>query len=129
MRPVKRQKNSTKCTKQLFAAILTATVIFSWSGCSKQEEEVVREVVRPVKLLTVEGSTSAVQRSYPGRVRASQRVDLAFQVAGPLIELPVNEGQSVDKGQLIARILPQHPVVPGCGFGLRQEPHLGHRFV
>jgi RND family efflux transporter MFP subunit len=30
-----------------------------------------------------------------------------FQVAGPLIELPVTEGQSVKKGAIIARILPR----------------------
>jgi RND family efflux transporter MFP subunit len=82
-------------------------LLFFWSGCSKQEEEVVREVVRPVKLLTIQGNTTATRRTFPGRVRASQRVDLAFQVAGPLIELPVVEGQNVNKGQLIARILPR----------------------
>jgi RND family efflux transporter MFP subunit len=31
-------------------------------------------------------------------------VDLAFQVEGPLVELPVNEGDRVSQGQLIARI-------------------------
>jgi multidrug efflux system membrane fusion protein len=34
-------------------------------------------------------------------------VDLAFQVGGPLIELPVEEGQEVKKGQLLARIDPK----------------------
>ena len=107
MRPVLRWKNSTKCIKQLLSAILAVALLFSWSGCSKQEEEVVREVVRPVKLLTIEGDTTSIRRTFPGRVRASQRVDLAFQVAGPLIELPVTEGQNVNKGQLLARILPR----------------------
>ncbi|MCD2452269.1 biotin/lipoyl-binding protein [Methylicorpusculum oleiharenae] len=43
----------------------------------------------------------------PGTVRASDRVDLAFQVSGPLIELPVKEGQPVKKGDLLARIDPR----------------------
>jgi RND family efflux transporter MFP subunit len=107
MKPVMRRKNSAKCIKQLLVAILAVGLLFSWSGCSKQEEEVVREVVRPVKLLAIEGGTTAARRTFPGRVRAAQRVDLAFQVAGPLIKLPVNEGQSVKRGQLIARILPR----------------------
>ena len=81
---------------------------FSVSGCGKKKEAVeVKEVARPVKLLTVEGKSSGKEVKYPGRVRASQRVDLAFQVAGPLIELPVTEGQSVKKGEIIARILPR----------------------
>jgi len=77
------------------------------SGCGKKEEPVVREVIRPVKIMTVTSGVEAVSAEYPGRVRASQRVDLAFQVSGPLIQLPVEEGQVVKKGQLIARILPR----------------------
>ncbi|MBW2173020.1 MAG: efflux RND transporter periplasmic adaptor subunit, partial [Deltaproteobacteria bacterium] len=57
--------------------------------------------------MTVTSGVEAVSAEYPGRVRASQRVDLAFQVSGPLIQLPVEEGQVVKKGQLIARILPR----------------------
>lgn len=49
-----------------------------------------------------------VNRSYPGRVRAAKRVDLAFQVGGPLIELLVDEGQEVKKGELLARIDPRN---------------------
>ena len=89
--------------------ILLITVLtIPLGGCRKQEEEVVvKDVARPVKLLTVEGKSTGQKIKYPGRVRASQRVDLAFQVAGPLIELPVTEGQSVKKGNILARILPR----------------------
>ena len=90
------------------ATFIIFSLAFSISGCGKKKEEVeVKEVVRPVKLLTVEGKSSMKEIKYPGRVRANQRVDLAFQVAGPLIELPVTEGQNVKKGEIIARILPR----------------------
>jgi RND family efflux transporter MFP subunit len=90
------------------ASFIIFSLAFSVSGCSKKKEEVeVKEVVRPVKLLTVQGKSSGQVLKYPGRVRASERVDLAFQVAGPLIELPVTEGQNVKKGEIIARILPR----------------------
>jgi len=90
------------------AIFIIFSLSFSISGCSKKKEEVeVKEVARPVKFLTVEGKSSGKEVKYPGRVRASQRVDLAFQVAGPLIELPVTEGQNVKKGEIIARILPR----------------------
>ena len=103
---------STCSLFSLLSAVSTIVIIFSLafsvSGCGKNKEEVeVKEVTRPVKLLTVEGKTSGKEVKYPGRVRASQRVDLAFQVAGPLIELPVTEGQNVKKGEIIARILPR----------------------
>jgi len=90
------------------ATFIIFSLAFSISGCGKKKEEVeVKEVVRPVKLLTVEGKGSSKVIKYPGRVRASERVDLAFQVAGPLIELPVTEGQNVKKGEIVARILPR----------------------
>ena len=43
-------------------------------------------------------------RSFPGTVEASKRVELAFQVSGLLVELPVKEGQEVKQGELIGQI-------------------------
>jgi RND family efflux transporter MFP subunit len=43
-------------------------------------------------------------RTFPGKVEASKRVELAFQVAGVIVELPAREGQKVAKGDLIAQL-------------------------
>jgi RND family efflux transporter MFP subunit len=53
------------------------------------------------------GTVEMAGRSFPGRVEAANQVDLAFRVGGPLIELPVREGQFVGKEQLVARIDPR----------------------
>ena len=45
--------------------------------------------------------------SLPGRVRAARRSELSFKVSGPLMELPIEEGKHVKKGDLIAKILPR----------------------
>ena len=45
-------------------------------------------------------------RVFPGEVRADQRAELSFRVSGPLVQLPVQEGQFVRKGELLARIDP-----------------------
>ena len=77
-------------------------------ACEKKEEEKAEQpVVRPIKMLTVVSGQEAMQRSFPGKVRASKRVELAFQVSGPLIELPIEEGQPVEKDALLARIDPR----------------------
>jgi len=91
------------------AIFLTFSLAFSISGCGKKKEEVVKkEVVRPVKIMTVSmAGAEEVKREFPGKVRADQVVDLAFQVAGPLITLPVKEGQQVKKGHILARIRPR----------------------
>ena len=57
--------------------------------------------------MTIGSNLTGQTRSLPGTVRATDRVDLAFQVSGPLIELPVREGQRVKRGDLVARIDPQ----------------------
>lgn len=57
-----------------------------------------------VKTITVshEGQTQA--RVFFGRVTAKQTVDLAFQVAGQIKELPVVEGDLISAGDLVARL-------------------------
>jgi multidrug efflux system membrane fusion protein len=91
------------------AAFIIFSLAFSISGCGKKKEEVVKkEVVRPVKIMTVSMTgAQEVTREFPGKVKADQQVDLAFQVSGPLITLPVKEGQHVKKGQILARIKPR----------------------
>ncbi len=63
--------------------------------------------IRPIKFVVVGTELPTAERLYPGRVDAAQRVDLAFQVSGPIIELPVLKGQEVNAGDLIARIDPR----------------------
>ncbi|MGD9031506.1 MAG: efflux RND transporter periplasmic adaptor subunit [Desulfobacteraceae bacterium] len=90
------------------AACLIGTLALFLVSCDKKEEEVTkRKVVRPIKIMKITSSGEASKRRFPGRVRAAQRVDLAFQVGGPLIELNVDEGQEVKKGQLLARVDPR----------------------
>lgn len=75
-------------------------------GCEKPEEERAAPV-RPVKAMKV-GEIETIDNSYvPGKARAAQEVDLSFRVRGPLVERPVNVGDQVSQGDLIARIDPR----------------------
>jgi len=96
------------CSTSVGIVCLIAAFAFFLTSCGKKEEpKATKEVVRPVKTMTVTSAGEALKRTYPGTVRAAQRADLAFQVDGPLIKLPVEEGQKVKKGDLIARIDPR----------------------
>ncbi len=64
-------------------------------------------IPRPVKTVALARGEDSFRRSYPGKVLASQRVDLSFRVAGTLMELPTLKGQKVMKGDLIARLDPR----------------------
>ncbi len=89
----------------IFMALMLAFLLAT--GCEKKEEAVPKEVVRPVKVMTVAGSSSNIPLIFPGKTRANKRVELSFKVPGPIVELPVEEGQFIKKGKLIARILPR----------------------
>lgn len=89
------------------ALLLLGATMALLAACGKKEEPAPREVVRPVKVMTVAGAAEAFSQTYPGTTRAAKRVDLSFRVAGPLVELPAEEGKEVQKGELIARILPR----------------------
>lgn len=65
------------------------------------------EVLRPVKTMMIESAVLRTGRKYPGKVRATEKVDLAFQVGGPLIELLAKKGRRVEKGELLGRIDPR----------------------
>jgi RND family efflux transporter MFP subunit len=45
-------------------------------------------------------------RTFPGKVEASRKAELAFQVSGLLVGLPVKEGQRVARGEVIAQLRP-----------------------
>ncbi|NOE17945.1 efflux RND transporter periplasmic adaptor subunit [Ruegeria atlantica] len=63
-----------------------------------------QDTPKPVKLMQVRETTPGFTRQFFGRVAARQTVDLAFQVAGQIVEMPVNEGFVIPKGGLIARL-------------------------
>jgi len=74
------------------------------AGCGKEEEPEPAPVVRPVKIMKVSAGSVTADYSLPGQVRAARRAELSFKVSGPLVALPVEEGQQVKKGDLIAQI-------------------------
>ena len=89
------------------ARCLLAMMILSLcilTGCRKEKVEKKPEIVKPVKLTTVKERGVKLERTFPGKVRAARRSVLSFKVSGPIVKLPVDEGQFVKKGDLIAQI-------------------------
>jgi multidrug efflux pump subunit AcrA (membrane-fusion protein) len=89
-----------------FRAVIAATVIFALvGGCGKPSQ--VAEPIRPVRAIKVGDLKAINSREFPGRAEAKDAVELSFQVAGPLISLPIDVGSTVKKGDLIAAIDPR----------------------
>ncbi len=73
-------------------------------GC---ETPVPQDVTRPVRVVRLGDAGGVSGRALPGRARAVEQIDLAFRVSGPLVALPVKVGDTVEAGQLLARIDPR----------------------
>lgn len=90
---------------KLFAAssiCLAATLI---TACEQAPVET-PEIVRPVRIATIDQLRGGDSLSYPGEIQGAQNVNLAFEVSGRIIERPAQEGIEVTKGQLLARLDP-----------------------
>jgi len=99
----KARSSFTRYCNALLIFLLAATL----ASCKDRQEIAQPEPIKPVKLMTVKTGLETLSMSLPGRVRAARRSELSFKVSGPLEKLPIDEGQVVKKGDLIAQILPR----------------------
>ena len=80
--------------------------LLALSACEDAEVAEAPEVVRPVKAIKIGDASVLQQRWFAGRAQAAREVELSFRVSGPLIEFPVNVGDRVEEGDVLARIDP-----------------------
>lgn len=95
-------RRSTKISYTLCLIALTAGL----AACGKKEAPE-QTVARPVKAIKAGGIGQVSGRSFPGQARATREANLSFRVSGPLITFPVNVGDEVEEGQVLARIDPR----------------------
>ena len=81
-------------------------VLVSLVGCGGAEEVAPPPASRPVKIFVVRGGAADAVRTFPGRVDATQRAELAFRVPGQLQQILVREGDMAEEGQVLARLDP-----------------------
>lgn len=99
-----------KVKKSIIAGIAAFSVLGSavWytTVAGRMEEDPIPEVSshRPVRTETVTELSALTSRSFPGTVRATERVDLAFSADGLLTELHATEGILVKKGDVVAQL-------------------------
>lgn len=72
-------------------------------GCSSQDQEV-KSPPRPVKVFRVGNSSMGAVTPYAGEVRARFETTLSFRVTGKILARPVEIGDRVHKGQLLAKL-------------------------
>lgn len=75
------------------------------TGCTDNSPPALTEpAVRPAIIVSVGNDTAGNKLRFPGVVRAAQRAELSFDVAGKLVEFKTETGAKVAQGQVIARL-------------------------
>ena len=77
------------------------------TGCEHEPPPPVEDqTIRPARIFLVSAVGETMVHEFVGRLEAAQTVDMSFEVGGPLIRLPVREGQAVAAGTLLAALDP-----------------------
>lgn len=64
------------------------------------------EVIRPVNVETVKSPEEMRMRTFSGTAKASEESVLSFRVSGEIIDIPVDVGTVIDRGQVLAQLDP-----------------------
>jgi RND family efflux transporter MFP subunit len=87
--------------------ICTLLSVVLLMGCEPRTLPVPEDqAVRPARIYAVGRDIGPVTHQFVGQVEAAQTIDMTFRVPGPLVELPVREGQSITAGTLVAALDP-----------------------
>src|SRR4029077_2327960 len=85
----------------MLAALIAATAV---AACDKNAPSSAQ--ARPVRTMIVERSEQGETVSLTGHVRSKDQASLAFRLDGRMIERPVNVGDVLKGGQVVARLDP-----------------------
>ncbi len=84
-----------------FAVLAAASLVVT--ACSAPQDDG-EELLRPVRYLTISDNVMARDRTFSGRLKSTREARLSFKVAGTVTDLPVQIGEQLEAGDLIAQL-------------------------
>ena len=88
--------------KRFRAIVLMAVLAVAMAACSTEQKKT--EFTVTVKADTVGSTAQKIVVSYPGKIKASEDVNIAFRVSGTILRTPKKQGDFVRKGDVIAEM-------------------------
>ena len=92
---------SPTCAANALSALVLLGLLASCSEPPPPEKP-----ARLVRALQVAASDGLARRAFPGKAQAAREANLSFRVSGQLLERPVDVGDSVEAGAVLARLDP-----------------------
>lgn len=84
--------------------LLAGFFLVLWGACTHHTQSM--DGKPTVKIDTVLSADKQTSLQFPGRVKAAQDINLAFRVSGTILNMQVDDGAHVRKGQLLAELDP-----------------------
>ena len=83
---------------------LLLIILLLTGGCSRRTPA--PQTVRPVKVATASGA-GLIEKDFAGLATPDDAVTLAFKLAGQVLDVPVSQGERVERGALLAELDPR----------------------
>lgn len=97
-------RNRPAMTAGCFAAGAILLLVFMTTAPTAAPAPPSQESPRPIPTAVARLASGVSIRTFPGKVRAARRVELAFSVSGTIDELNAPEGKSVRRGEILAQL-------------------------
>jgi RND family efflux transporter MFP subunit len=97
---------SMRSPRPALRGLLLALGLTAALAACQEEEGAAAPELRPVRTVVVEETTAGETVTLSGTVESQVQVDLAFRIGGRLLERTVGVGETVEPGQVIARLDP-----------------------
>ena len=91
------------------AALCLSAALVGATGC-KRETAAKAPEPRPVRTVTVAEQEKGEAVVLTGHIQSDDEVALAFRISGRMIERPVNVGDRIETGQVLAKLDPENEV-------------------
>lgn len=91
-------------TKSISRLILCCLFLIGIISCSSKKEDTDRTRVITVRVQEIKNEKTNYNREYIGDVEGENAIDVSFLAGGNVEQIYFQEGQSVSKGQLLARL-------------------------
>lgn len=92
--------------KQLPFLTLAPVTLMVLSGCSEAPTAIADQAPRPVQVIELGNNQQIRLKTFSGVLEAADSANLAFKVPGTIEQILVKTGDTVSKGQIIARLDP-----------------------
>lgn len=88
---------------KLFKIAIIPLIVFMVAACGEQKQAE-EELLRPVRYVTISNEADTRTRNFTGTSRSTLQSRLSFKVSGTITELPIQVGDELQQGDLVARL-------------------------